>query len=173
MSFWTGTHWEEPERSAPKPKARPSRLRHAAEAVAEGSLIALLVVGLIAGTAFAGNRTSSVWVDELAGARSAGLAYGSPFTVGYETSAQKPWAQARCYPDSSTDYRQTYGDGWVWAENFSVYPGGPMPQAFELTDPIAENWRGGGADCVVRLVKYSSDYSRYTVLATSSFTVVP
>jgi hypothetical protein len=53
MSFWTGTHWE-PESPASKPPPRPSRTRHGLEALAEGTLVALLVVGLVAGTAFAG-----------------------------------------------------------------------------------------------------------------------
>jgi hypothetical protein len=51
MSFWTGTHWE-PDAPPPTP-ARPSKRRHAIEAIAEGALLSLLVVGLIAGTAFA------------------------------------------------------------------------------------------------------------------------
>jgi hypothetical protein len=58
MAFWTGTHWEPP---APMRKAlpRPSRTRHVAGAVSEGALIALLVVGLIAGSAAAAGRKSS------------------------------------------------------------------------------------------------------------------
>lgn len=56
MSFWTGTHWvAEP---AAKPPPRPSRARHIAEAVTEGALVALLVVGLVAGSAFAGRMGS-------------------------------------------------------------------------------------------------------------------
>jgi hypothetical protein len=57
MSFWTGTHWEQD--TPPPSPGRPSRRRHVAEAVAEGSLIALLVVGLVAGSAFAAGGKSS------------------------------------------------------------------------------------------------------------------
>ncbi len=53
MSYWTGTHWVA-EGSAATPPRRPNRVRHALEAITEGSLVALLVVGLLAGTAFAG-----------------------------------------------------------------------------------------------------------------------
>ena len=171
MPYWTGTHWES---DAPAPKARPSRVRHILEVVAEGTLIAMLVAGLVAGTTFAGAKAeSSVWVDGPDGARSPGLAYGQPFRAGYSTSARQPWVQARCYPNGSTEFRKRYDDGSIWGQNFSVYAGGPAPQEFELIDPIAENWTGGGADCVLLLVKYSNDYSRYTVLATRDFSVDP
>jgi hypothetical protein len=51
MSFWTGTEWA-PEQQAPVKRA--SRTRHAFEAILEGTLVALLIVGLLAGTTFAG-----------------------------------------------------------------------------------------------------------------------
>jgi hypothetical protein len=186
MSFWTGTHWE-PDRSAPAKRSCPGRARHAAEAVAEGVLIAGIVGALAfafapvsgpassiagAGRADAATRTSSVWIASPGATKSSGLSYGSSFVVGYSTSARQPWVEARCFPNSSTTYVRTYADGSIWAENFSVYPGGPMPQAFSLTDPVANNWTAGGANCTLQLVKYSSDYRRYTVLATSAFTVV-
>ena len=69
--------------------------------------------------------------------------------------------------------RKTYGDGWIWGQYFSVYPGGPQPQDFQLIDPVAENWTGGGARCTVELVKFSTDGSRETVLATETFLVEP
>jgi len=171
MSYWTGTEWAaEPV----TPAKRPGRVRHAFEAVLEASLVALIVVGLFAGTTFAGGKSSStVWVEQLAASRSAGMAYGSDFTVGYSTTAREPWAEAYCYPNDSTVYRRTFGNGWVWGQTYSVYAGGPTPQDFNLTDPIADNWTGGGADCTLRLVRYSTDFSRTTVLATSRFTVTP
>ncbi len=171
MSFWTGTEWAEQQAAPPK---RPSRARHAVEAILEGTLVAVMVVGLLAGSAFASVKSSSsVWVEQSASSRTTGMAYGSGFTVGYSTSTREPWAEAYCYPNASTAYRTTYGNGWVWGQTYSVFSGGPRPQAFELTDPIADNWTGGGADCTLRLVKYSTDFSRTTVLATSHFTVTP
>ena len=169
MSFWTGTEWA-PEQQAPV--KRPGRFRHALEVVAEGSMLALLVGGLIAGTTFAGGKTSSVWIEGGANARTAGMTYGSAFKVGYSTSAREPWAHAQCYPVDSTVYRETYGDGWIWGQYFSVYPGGPQPQAFQLVDPVAENWTGGGARCTLELVKIGSG-GRQTVLASEAFTVAP
>ena len=170
MSFWTGTEW------APEPQApitRPSRIRHSLELVTEGTLIALLLVGLVATTTFAGGKTSSsVWIEGSASARSSGLAYGDAFKVGYSTSARQPWAHAQCYPDDSTIYRETYGNGWIWGQYFSVYTGGPQPQAFQLVDPVAENWTGGGATCRLDLLKIGSD-GRETVLATQRFSVAP
>jgi len=184
MSYWTGTHWVA-DGPAAKPPPRPSRTRHVLGALAEGALLSLLVVGLVSGTAGTAlaakggggsSPTSSVWIEELSSGsalRAGGLSYGDPFTVGYETRERQPWAHAVCYPNATTVYRETYGDGWVWGEYFSVYPDSPMPQAFELIDPIAQNWTGGGADCTLDLVKFSGDYSRETVLATSPFTVTP
>lgn len=161
-------------------------LRHGLAAVTEAALIVGVVAALVVGAAVVGRSdpagaepalaatsTSAVWIDELTTARSSGLQYGDGFNVGYRTRERQPWAQARCYPNGSTVFDRTYADGSIWGENFSVYPGGPMPQGFELTDPIANNWTAGGADCVLRLVKYSSNYSRYTVLATKAFTVAP
>ena len=49
--FWNGTAWEAQASPAPK---RQGRVRHIAEAVLEGTLVSLLVVGLVAGTTFAG-----------------------------------------------------------------------------------------------------------------------
>src|SRR5689334_1025959 len=108
MSIWTGTHWEQ---DAPAPTPRhTSRLRHAAAAIVEGTLVAALATGLMAGTAVAGKSGSTVWVDQLATARSAGLPYGSTFSVGYQTSARQPWAVVRCYANASTQFSRTFAD---------------------------------------------------------------
>jgi hypothetical protein len=137
--------------------------------------LALLCMSLIAGTTLAGSKTASaVWIDgQEALAPTTNLSYGDKFTVGYSTTARQPWAHAVCYPNDTTVYRQTYGDGWVWGQYFSVYPGGPQPQAFQLIDPVAENWTSGGADCVLQLVKFSNDGSRETLLASFPFAVTP
>lgn len=161
-------------------------IRHGLGAVVEAGVIVAIIGALVLGAAVVGRSdppgaepalaatsTSAVWIDELTTARSSGLQYGDGFTVGYRTRERQPWAQARCYPNGTTVFDRTYADGSIWGENFSVYPGGPMPQGFELTDPIANNWTAGGADCVLRLVKYSSNYSRYSVLAEMPFTVAP
>ena len=170
MAYWTGTEWAAEPSAAPK---RPSRARHILEALTEGTLVALLVVGLVAGTSLAGSKSSSsVWIEGSASARGAGLAFGDAFRVGYATSTRQPWAHAQCYPVASTVYRETYGDGWIWGQYFSVYGGGPQPQAFQLVDPVAENWTDGGARCTLELVKFNAD-GRMTVLATQPFSVAP
>ena len=92
MSFWTGTHWE-PEAPA-QPQPRPSRARHLIEAVTEGGLIALLVVGLVAGTTLAakggnGNRHSLATASMTFTATPDTLHSGDSFNVngcGFDTS---------------------------------------------------------------------------------------
>ena len=180
MSYWTGTEWEQ-VKPAPK-KARPSRIRHALEAVTEGTLIAALAVGMLAGATFAasGRTASDVWVDELGGARAAGLARGSHFTVGYASREREPWAFAVCFAnDTSVLSGSPKDDGSIWGAWFSVYPGGPNPQDFVLGESVTPTWVGGGADCEVQLVKLSGKYngalgfSNATVLARTTFTAVP
>ena len=180
MSHWTGTEWEQ---AAPAQKqARRSRARHAMEAVTEGVLLAALVAGAVAGSALAaGGKTSSeVWIDELATARSGGLAYGSAFTVGYASREREPWAHAVCYANDTTELSGSpRDDGSIWGAWFSVYPGGPNPQHFVLGTSVTPTWIGGGADCEVQLVKLSGKYngalgfSNATVLAKTAFTAVP
>lgn len=126
-------------------------------------------------TAKAGASTSSVWVESPSGARlaSGALQFNDPFTVGYATRERKPWARAVCFPNASTVYSFTKADGSVWGMYYSVYADGPQAQAFVAGESVDGNWASGGADCRVDLLKFSSDYSRSTVLASSSFTVAP
>jgi hypothetical protein len=171
MPFWTGTEWAAEPSVAPEGQRR---LRHALEAALEGTLVALVIVGILAGTTLASTKTaSSVWIEGSSTLRaSSGLTFGDAFTVGYSTSAREPWAHAVCYPVDTTVYRETYGDGWIWGQYFSVYPGGPQPQAFQLVDPVADNWTGGGARCTLELIKLSSS-GRETMLAKDTFSVAP
>ena len=135
----------------------------------------VLLLAVTSGAVMAGKATSSVWVNELSGAgaaASAGLQLGDHFSVGYDTRENEPYALARCYPNESTEYTGTYANGSIWGEVFSVYDGGPTPQAFQLGASVYPLWTGGGADCTVELVKYSRNLSRMTVLATTSFTAL-
>jgi hypothetical protein len=126
-------------------------------------------------TANAGSSASSVWIESSSGARlaSGALQFGDPFAVGYATRERKPWAHAVCFPNASTVYSSTKTDGSVWGMYFSVYASGPQDQAFVAGESVDGNWASGGADCRVDLLKFSSDYSRSTVLASSTFTVAP
>jgi hypothetical protein len=152
---------------------RRARRRISAELIGLGLLAMLaLPVATSAGT-------SSVWVVEVAGgARSASaLHFGDRFTVGYKSQEKQPWAHAVCYANDTT--LTTGSGGAVWGSWFSLWAGGPTPQNFVLGDSVEPTWVGGGADCVVELVKTSGKYlgalgfSNETVLARTSFTVAP
>ena len=171
MAFWDGTRWtDEPK---PWPRYRSPSVVRAARAA--GAVAALLVALTVSG-ASAGKAESTVWVNELsAGSTLAatGLSLGDHFSVGYTTRETEPFALARCYPNATTEYIGMHADGSIWGEVFSVYDGGPTPQAFQLGASVYPLWTGGGADCTVELVKYSRNLSRMTVLATTSFTAAP
>jgi hypothetical protein len=135
--------------------------------------LALAVIIAVPVATLAGKATSAVWVNELSAKVSSGvggLKFGDHFTVGYDTRERQPFALARCYANGTTQFVGTNADGSVWGEVFSVYAGGPTPQDFQLGASVYQLWTGGGADCTVQLVKYSSDLSRMTVLATTRFT---
>jgi hypothetical protein len=143
--------------------------------VTAASLVAALFLPLAAA---AGGSTDSIWINP----PSAGLApaavslkYGAAFTAGYTSKAAQPWGFAQCWANDTTvlgtPNQGTYKPGDViWSEYRSLYPGGPVPAAFELTDPIQHLWLGGGATCTLSLVKFSGA-NKMTVLATTSFTV--
>jgi hypothetical protein len=157
-----------------------------AQALLIGAIIALIALALspvflpaatIAGvqTSYASTSGSSVWIESSAGARlaSGGVHFGDAFSVGYATKERKPWAHAVCFPNDSTVFAQTNADGSVWGMYFSVYSGGPQAQAFVAGESVDGNWASGGADCRVDLVRFSSDYARETVLASTRFSVAP
>jgi len=131
----------------------------------------------MASAAMAAKPSSSVWVEELSGPTAlatAQLEYGDAFTVGYSTSAREPWALTECYANDTTQLAGSLPtNAPMWAEYFSAYPGGPVPQAFVLGDSVTPVWVGGGADCTVTLLKFSGDFSRETLLATTRFAVAP
>lgn len=157
-----------------------------AQALLIGAIIALVALALspivrpaasVAGlqTTLAATSGSSVWIESTSGARLANgqVQFGDRFVVGYTTRERKPWAHAVCFPNTSTVFGRANTDGSVWGMFYSVYRGGPQPQAFVAGESVDGNWVSGGADCRVDLLKYSSDYSRATVLATTRFTVAP
>ncbi|OGO54928.1 MAG: hypothetical protein A2V85_11110 [Chloroflexi bacterium RBG_16_72_14] len=106
MSFWTGTHWE-PDAPAPSPTpARPGKRRHVLEAITEGALIALLTVGLIAGTTFAGRGGSSLHatISIGDGARLSAVSGEVTFSVTRSIPDNDPvmWVTTKCYDSSGT-----------------------------------------------------------------------
>lgn len=142
-----------------------SVLSHSTQAIVEGALISLLVVGLMAGTAFAakpsagsgghkgGGSTASgslalVMVTDLNGDGSPD--YGDAITFKVTTTASYPTVDLRCYQSGTL----------VYSANAGFYPSYPWPgeQLMPLTSPA---WTGGAASCTATL---------NTTLATLNFT---
>lgn len=141
---------------------------HALLAVAEAGLISLLVVGLLAGTAFAarggergkpGGGSSGSGTIALAlmdGATEPHFGARVTFTVS-TTSTEYPYVHLMCYQGGALvgEGRQGFfptalGNQWFYL--------GPTP-----------NWQAGAADCTAKLEKYSR--KGWSVLAATSFHV--
>jgi hypothetical protein len=135
---------------------------------------ALAVVGLPA-AAQAAPAADAIWIVGPSGAKTTQLHYGDHFNAGYSSRTSQPWGYAECRPNASTvlgTAPYTYGDV-MWGMYRSLYAGGPVPAGFDLTDPVANIWLGGGATCQLKLVKFSTGYTKETTLATTSFEVLP
>jgi hypothetical protein len=157
-----------------------------AQAFLIGAILAVVALALSAAlrpagsfggvpTTYAATGGSSVWIESTSGARltSGGVHFGDPFGVGYSTKERKPWAHAICFANDSTVFAEANPDGSIWGMYFSVYSGGPQAQHFVAGESVDGNWASGGADCRVDLVRFSSDYARETVLASTRFSVAP
>ncbi len=102
-------------------------MSHATMALAEAGLVALLVVGLVAGTAFAGKGgaiTSSLRIDD-------GVFAGT--TVAHRGSASATWVQARCRQGGVVVYEQFVK---FTTEGIATLTLGPTPM-----------WTSGSAAC--------------------------
>ena len=168
MSFWTGTQWEQ-DAPASTPR-RSSHLRHVAEVVAEGTLVALLVTGLVAGTAFAARtRTADI---QLAGVDSRLSADAEPslgsavfFDVVVPSNVNNPRVVVNCYQ----------GDELVYGEGGSVGQAtgdgsDSLGYSGFLLGGGGSTWkdRGGEADCVATLFYYSQKAGKQTFNALDS-----
>jgi hypothetical protein len=145
MSFWTGTHWE-PEAPPPAP-ARPSKRRHAFEAITEGALLSLMIVALVAGTAFARGSGTITVPDGV---------YGETVTATVNPGGTGSWARASCNQDGEVVYVEYVR---VNADNHATFTLGPTP-----------SWEGGDAACVAEELKLRSNGS-FRVLASTEFSV--
>ena len=144
-----------------------SGLRHASQAIAEGSLIALLIVGLMAGTAFAGKggggkpsggSGGSLAVSMVVDANGNGAPnHAETITFNVATSADRPFVSVNCYQ----------GAAWVYAASVGFFADYPWSKDFILS---ASSWTGGASDCTARLYT-SRDGIRTTTLATLAFAV--
>ena len=128
-----------------------SVLRHTAQAIAEGGIIALLVVGVMAGTAAAGKPgdvalTSPFTVDD---GRFAGT------TAAHRGASGATWVHAKCYQGGTLVFEQwrMYVDG---AATLSL---GPTPL-----------WSSGSANCTAEEGSYSRN-NRWRQAGSTTFNV--
>ncbi|HUQ78349.1 MAG TPA: hypothetical protein VM427_05695 [Patescibacteria group bacterium] len=136
-----------------------SVLAHSTQAVLEGALVSLLVVGLMAGTAFAakggragGGTTSG---DSLALVLASGdtvANHGDTVTFAVSTAATRPFVSLNCYVSGTLVYSASVG----------FFPDYPWSQNFVLS---SNGWTSGAADCTARLYT-TRDGVRTTTLAT-------
>ena len=123
--------------------------KHTAQALAEGGLIALLVVGAMAGTAFAGKpgsgtTTSSFRVDD-------GVHAGT--TTAYQGASGAVWVHASCYQNGSLVF-----------EDWRTYSGGTATIALGPTP----NWTSGAADCTAEEGSFARN-NRWRVSGATTF----
>jgi hypothetical protein len=132
-----------------------SVLKHSGQAVLEGALIALLVVGLMAGTAFAAKPAAGTSGHKGGGTTSGGvisapvmvtdtgtpgLSAGDTITFSVSTAATTtPWVNLVCYQNGVLVY-----NGWKGFWVGSIDP----TWNFGLASTA---WQGGAADCTANL----------------------
>ena len=136
--------------------------------LAQASLVALLVVGLVAGTAFAGKGGNGGGGKPSGETGSLALVVmdadgvanqGDNVTFNLTTSAAKPFVALNCYQ----------GGVWVYTKSVGYFPDYPWDQWFTLS---STSWPAGGGDCTAKLYT-TKDGTRSTILATTSFPVAP
>ena len=144
---------------------------HTLMALAEASLVALLVVGLIAGTAFAGrggggkpgggsSYSGTIWLAPIVSdANGNGLPdHGDVITFGLSTSNPAPFVQVDCYQGGTLVLmgRKGFFEGSLDGDwNFGLVSGA---------------WESGAVDCTGSLVTYTKrGWSKYA--STPSFHV--
>jgi hypothetical protein len=143
-----------------------SVLKHSTMAVLEGALVATLVVGLMAGTAFAarGGHGGSTG----GGSSSVTVSPGGPYVIGQEiyvtTNAPVypnntgPWIDLSCTQSGVKVYDTTHSGfdgGWYYNWSFTLGP--------------TYMWTGGAADCTVWV--YHQSNNRLVTDATTTFHV--
>jgi len=145
-----------------------SVLKHSSRVLAQGALVALLIVGLMASAAFAarggnGGKPSAgsgtISLALMDGATEAHFGARVTFNIS-TTSTTYPFVHLRCYQGGTLVgegrqgfFEQALGNPWFYL--------GPTP-----------SWQGGDADCTATLEK--STNKGWTVLATApSFHVYP
>jgi hypothetical protein len=116
------------------------------EAIAEGMLLSLVIVTLVAGTALAGSGSITVPDGQ----------YGETVTATVNPGGSGSWARAFCYQNRELVYGEYVR---VDAANHATFSLGPTP-----------SWQGGSASCTAEELKLRSNGS-WRVLASTKFNV--
>ena len=143
---------------------------HSLQAIAEAALIAMLVVGLMAGTAFAGKGGNgskptggatggTIAVVLVTDVNTPGLSRGDTVTFNVATTAtDEPFVNLQCFQNGSLVLNGSAGF-FAWAMNAPHYD-------FGLNSGL---WQSGAADCTAYIVKSTS--KGWSRLASTSFHV--
>jgi hypothetical protein len=166
MAYWDGERWVDQQTRAPRQVSKARRLfSHSWQAVLEGALVSLLVVGLVAGTAFAGKGGRNAAAPSLdlvmvADANTNGAPnYGDTITFRSNTTATNAEVGLRCYQGSTFVF-----DGYV-----SLYDSW-MGRDLTL---VSSQWNASAsADCYARLFTYNRK-GQQVVMTTLGVPVAP
>ena len=147
-----------------------SVFNHSAQVIAEGALLSLLVVGLMAGTTFAakgggskptggggtGGTLAVKMVTDVNGNGSPEVGDTISFNVS-TTATDKPWVKLNCSQGGSWVYTSSAGffAAYAWAPNFTL---------------SSTMWSSGAADCTATLYSVGSN-GKISNLKTLAFTV--
>ena len=140
-------------------------LNHVGLALAEGALVALLVVGLVAGTALAGKgggggKPSSgggtIALVDIDG--NGVVSHGDRVTFTIATTATtRPFVALNCYQNGA----------WVYSQSVGYFADYPWDQWFILS---STSWPTGAGSCTAKLYM-TRDGTRTTTLSTLNFGV--
>jgi hypothetical protein len=164
MAYWDGERWID---KAVRPARQASRARrafdHSWKALLEGLLISALVVGLVAGTAFAaksgrissGSYTATVTPT---GTHNFGDTVYITTNAPIYPNNTGPFIWLKCYQGSTlvlTSDHAAFPSGWYYNWPFELGP--------------TQSWSGGAADCTVKVVHQNRN--KVVTDATTSFHV--
>ena len=143
-----------------------SVFKHSGQAALEGALVSLLVVGLMAGTAFAAKGGGGGKGKPVSGSGTISLAaivvdkngnglpnWSDVVTFNISTATTQPWVHVMCSQNGAV-----IAQGWA-----GYFEGALGTRNFGLSSP---SWPGGAADCKANL-----ETSSGSVLGTTSFHV--
>jgi hypothetical protein len=172
MADWDGERWLDEGVREPRKVSRARRVfDHSSKALLEGALISMLVVGLVAGTAFAGKGGGHKG--------GGGTTGGGTLAVVVLNSSDSVanWGESVTYNESTTATVYPYVSTTctqnrtvVLSTSAGFYDSYAWPSA-RIVPLKTDRWTGGAADCVAKL--YSMDGGSKTVLTSVTFHVDP